>query len=301
MADRAWIDRPVRRALAVVCAAALAGVLPNAASGMFRDTPLDEAVAFFPGPLMPLAPPPPPSGAGAAASSAQALGWVVGGPPARPGPGWWALVCRGDRGCALHATRLKARPVGPNSARLHEATQRLEWSPLPFGLGTAGIEAADPSAQLIGVFRSRHDDLRFKPGPVVTWYHAGMALPRPGAADTLDIDVPLGRGRKATLVPRQTGEEDELHIGRLELRLDGRRQALPGYRLATLEADEWHSDVLRWAGDLDGDGQLDLVLSHDGTDTDVALYLSSLALPDDLVGPAGSMKYVMPDAWRATP
>lgn len=43
---------------------------------------------------------------------------------------------------------------------------------------------------------------------------------------------------------------------------------------------------LRWAGDLDRDGQLDLIYNLAGhyTETRLALYLSSAAKPGELVG-----------------
>ena len=96
------------------------------------------------------------------------------------------------------------------------------------------------------------------------------------------------------LVPRVASAGAE-QIDRLELRIDGKRQALPGYQLSNLDEVPDASQILSWAGDLDGDGKLDLIISHDSWQVDVALYLSSLAQPGELVGLAGSMRYEQGD------
>lgn len=262
----------------------------------------DEALLFFPGPLMTM-----PPDAGVPASSRA--GWLVGGEPLRAGDGWWALVC--DTGCTLHRTTLKVDPV-PKTASLPAGTQWLRWSPLPAGLDAPAPPAsptptgdAVPAASapvLIGLFKLSGFDASFhpafKPGPVVTWLHRGMDdVAEPDRPDTMDVRIPMGPGRHAVLVPRLGGESDA-EISLLELRIDGRRQALAGYRPAHPGEAPGATDLVRWAGDLDGDGRLDLILSHDGQDTDVAVYLSSLASPGELVGLAGSMKHALPEKLR---
>lgn len=152
--------------------------------------------------------------------------------------------------------------------------------------------------------------MRFKPGVVPGWLHIGMERYPPQAREgTLEITIPLqiarpGRpARFAQLVPRALLIRAEPGVGPpivapfqidvLELRAYGKRQALAGYKNTGTQVPD-ASSILRWAGDLDGDGKLDLILSHDEQDIDGALYLSSLAKPGQLVGLAGSMKYVLP-------
>jgi len=44
---------------------------------------------------------------------------------------------------------------------------------------------------------------------------------------------------------------------------------------------------LQWAGDLDGDGQLDLLINANACTNKTVLFLSSMAKNNDLVGEAG--------------
>lgn len=284
--------------------------IPSYAQSFYGPT--DEPIIFFPGPLMPLlgeektGP--------ASADKVSEAGWIVGGEPVPAGGGWWALICK--QACALHPTRLKIKLTKSIIRGASVPSQALQWSPLPYGLNriTTTVEQPDSSTPpttdkvatshsstaptLIGLFKVKALDASkgryFKSGPVKTWLHDGLeAYPLPDRIETMEIKIPLGEGKTATLIPRtRSGDQ----IDALELRAYGKRQSLVGYANATPEDILHGPEVLSWAGDLDGDGKLDLVLNHDHRDIDSVLYLSTLAQSGELVGLAGSMKYVRPES-----
>lgn len=235
----------------------------------------DEAMLFFPAPPMPQETETEPSPPQAPA----VLAWEVGGDPVPAGDGWRILAC--TQGCALRAARLRVRKSTlPGGEEVKIPAQQLQWSPVPAG-------------QIVAIFKPVNSlaALQLKAGAVKTWLHVAMeGYPQAPRADTMEIVIPLDNAQTAVLVPRvlQAGAG---HIDRLELRANGKRQMLPGYKLASTDEVLDAQEVLRWAGDLDGDGKLDLVISHDSQQVDVAFYLSSLAQPGELVGLAGSMRY----------
>lgn len=114
--------------------------------------------------------------------------------------------------------------------------------------------------------------------------------------------IPLDSGEHAVIIPRLTMPAKSHHnddAGSLvfELRAYGKRQRLGSY--------EWDiegpyplkgANYLSWAGDLDGDGKLDLIMNHAAQGWHVTLYLSSLAEPGRIVGEAGSFIFWPPDA-----
>jgi len=226
----------------------------------------DEAVLFFPAP----------------SDSTAGLTWIVGGDPVPAGDGWWVLAC--DEDCALHAATLKVSETAASRSEDEKIpAQKLQWTPVPAG-------------QVVAIFKpaTANSALRMKAGVVKTMDD----YPASPHAETMDITIPLDtipldNAQTALLVPRITSTDTE-QIDRLELRIDGKRQALPGYRLSNIDEVPEAFQMLWWAGDLDSDGKLDLIISHDSWQTDVALYLSSQARPGELVGLAGSMRYEQP-------
>ena len=81
-----------------------------------------------------------------------------------------------------------------------------------------------------------------------------------------------------------------------ELRVYGQRQRLGGYQWdiegpKTLAGPQY----LLWAGDLDSDNKLDLLMSFQDRGWNTVLFLSSLAKPGELVGEAGRFNYWPPN------
>jgi hypothetical protein len=94
-------------------------------------------------------------------------------------------------------------------------------------------------------------------------------------------------------LPPRTEQESAIPALVLDLVLDDKRQSLGAFSFGI----EGNGGVkpqtyIHWAGDLDGDGQLDLVVNLDYSGgTMAALWLSSMAKPGELVGFAGSFHY----------
>ena len=230
-------------------------------SGADIDDPTRGDVVLFPAPLEELRPATP-------ASPRPLLGWNMPGRNFRAGDGWWGLVCGKGTDCRLVALRLAITPAR------HEVydsdavpSQWLVWSPLP----AAGESLATfkPVRTLAG--------LPLAAGPVVTWLQRGMPGPYPdgGRIATMEVAIPVAAGSNALLLPRLRPARNDSN-GRalpgglvLELRLDGRRQLLEDFDMGGNPDGEGPSPVdpksyLVWAGDLDGDGRLDLLLDTGG-------------------------------------
>ena len=275
------------------------------------DATLDdgEQLMFFPGPLMRLGSTAVP--ADSRPDQQTRFGWEVGGPPILGGDGWWALVC--EQRCALYRTRLIVRAGRLRLRGGQEvATQVLQWSPLPPGLG----QQAQPSAAylpgspphekpiLLGLFRAAPGAQAptFKPGPVPTLVHWNSPDAKGfSAAGQIRIRIPTNKAQDAWLVPQTksppAGSGSPAYIDgadsidALELRVGGKRQRLSSFAFDSSKGFPNGDEILLWAGDLDGDGKIDLIVSHSLLDVDVAVYLSSAAPPGKLVGLAGSMLY----------
>ncbi len=269
-------------------------------------------IVFFPGTLAPLTPDPAnPSGT---AAKSQKYGWNLPGTGYRAGTGWWALSCDRAEDAATAACRLTptvlsiSKGVHPVYDGDPVPSQLLHWSPLPEPLAFDQNNEAE-QARLMLVFKPLRKlaAMKLAPGPVTTYLHANMrSYPKPPTPGTLEVRIPLGDGQFADIVPRvlsldakrvaqtdATGDAGYA-IDFLELRIGAKRQRISaqwsGCSSATLRRP---LDYLWWAGDLDGDGKLDFILSRDGA-AHLVLYLSSQAQDNALVGEAASFSYSNP-------
>lgn len=204
----------------------------------------------------------------------------------RAGGGWWALAC--PAGCVLYPLTLSVRaerhPVYDGDP---VPGQRLVFAPPP------------PVDEVLAVFKPWRlaQGLPLRSGPVTTYFPGTLPrLRRPASPGTMEGEVGLPGGAAARLVPTLLlppagGAPGEPALT-LELQLDGRRQSLGAFHFG-IEGPRAlkPSDYLMWAGDLDGDGRPDFLIRFDFHGTDQALFLSSLARGDELVGEAGRFRY----------
>ena len=269
-------------------------------------------IVFFPGTLAPLMPSSTnPSGD---AVKSQKYGWNLPGAGYRAGTGWWALSCEwadeaAPAACRLSPTNLSiskgAHPVYDGNPI---PSQLLHWSPLPGPLTfDESNEAKQPRLMMVFKPLRKLATMKLAAGPVTTYLHANMrSYPTPSTPGTLEVRIPLGAGQFADIVPRvlrpsaerraqtdATGNEG-YRLDFLELRMGAIRQRFSarwsGCSIATLRGP---LNYLWWAGDLDGDGNLDFILSRDGSN-DLVLYLSSQAKDGELVGESASFSYSNP-------
>lgn len=222
----------------------------------------------------------------------------------RAGDRWWVLSCGGA--CDLSKASLSVQPIthgqydGPPLL-----SQGLVWAPLPAhrSMYEAEEEAKNRNdlPVLILMFKPREklSGLLLKEGPVKTWLSAANGdYPHPEGGGSMETLIEMGKDEKAVLRPvLQAAEADsentevifELTVGEQKQRFDqgfgfdmGEQHALKG------------PEYLLWAGDLDGDGRLDLLMNFDERGVDVAL----LAKEGELVGEAGRLNYWDPSDSR---
>lgn len=244
---------------------------------------------------------------------AQKFGWNLPGAGYRAGSGWWALSCDASADampatCHLMPTSLSiSRGKHPVYDGEPVPSQLLHWSPLPESLSFAGANTTG-NTRLMFLFKPLRSlaAMKLAAGPVTTYLHANMKdYPKPPTPGTLEVRIPMGAGQFADIVPRTlpvgTREVQNTPMSEvgypfdfLELRIGPKRQRISGLWMGcSTSALRPATDYLWWAGDLDGDGKLDFVLSRDG-DNHLVLYLSSQAKAGELVGEAGSFLYANP-------
>ncbi|RTL47194.1 MAG: hypothetical protein EKK53_00170 [Burkholderiales bacterium] len=269
---------------ACITALALAG---GASSGADINDPTRGDVVLFPVPFETLRP--------ATAGKPALEGWNMPGRNFRAGDGWWGLVCGTATNCRLVALRLAITPAKHDVYETDPVpSQWLVWSPLP---AVGELHAVfKPVRSLAG--------LPLAAGPVKTWLQRGMAGPYPdaGRIATMEVAITVAPGTTALLVPRLrpaikrdagSGQPEALV---LELRAGQQRQLLEDFENDSPEAlsPVDPKAYLVWAGDLDGDGKLDLLLDTGSCSRKLTLWLSSRAKGPEMVGLAGSFEYFDP-------
>lgn len=270
--------------LRAACLLALAVLASAAHAG-----PTSGKVVLFPGDL--------PAGnyGGETGIFEQYGGWNIPGRHFKPGGGWWTLSCRAMH-CALAQATLSIKPAThPQYDGPVLASQLLAWTPLP------GQSKALPvqDAVIVAIFKPvALPSLALREGPVTTWYQ--HRLPEPPALGARQR-LAMSTGHEAFLTQKlkqvrtaDGSEEEVLHLG---LEIDGVRQPLGTWQVH-MENPGFVSrqSYVMWAGDLDGDGKLDLLLNTSAFYWRSTLYLSTLAKPGQLVGEAGSFEFAPPDA-----
>ena len=193
----------------------------------------------------------------------------------------WLALLKDTSGQEILETvtiRLKGVPAGKHSDVEEEVT--------------AYTSANNRIEKDIFLFRALPE---LKPGPV-------EALPVPRLLTPnvpLNLTLKCGANYKLIIVcpPSTTKGEYETVIASLVLQKDGLKQTLGKwpieYRKGVMTPDPFNDVRLHWAGDLNGDGCLDLVidLSHQYCSTIPALFLSSPAGSKSLVSKVAQFPY----------
>jgi hypothetical protein len=209
----------------------------------------------------------------------------------KSGSGWFALDCTDT--CKIIAETLTVTPkLHPQYDGPMVAGQLLQWQPVP------------PTNTLLMFkpFRAPADKLNLVAGPVKTYYpQAGVNVTRTKTPGTMECQLNLPDGSNAQLIPimitpkknkdasQTDGTENALS---LELRIGEQRQILGQFSFGIEGSFSMKPEnYLIWAGDLDGDGKLDVIIKTDFQGTDMKMFLSSLAKPGELVGEAGRFVY----------
>lgn len=194
------------------------------------------------------------------------------------GETWQALVC--DEKCSLHSVVLNVRS--------EVLLKYFNTTVTGYRLTIASQLKGEQVALFHGLPAGKGDN------SLKTLLHRGMkSYPGSGRPGSLEIGIPPLGTDNLRIVPRLQRGNKEI---RVYLESDARRQVLGELHVVDIGGGSLGESVsgrnlLRWAGDLDGDGKLDLVMRFEdwvGNDTSVILFLSSLAKPGDFVGRAGS-------------
>lgn len=297
------LPRPVVVALSLSC------VVASARGDNLQD-PTNGDMVLFPGPLLEQTLPSKEGFGDAAMSRPVVLGWNVPGKSFRAGGGWWGLIC--DTTCRLSQMRMEVMPAThPVYDSDPTPSQILSWSPLPRSLVQASRSGWD-QPKLLAMFKPVRSlqGLALTEGPVKTWLHQAMAhYPAGGRLGTMEVAIPMAPNSSALLVPRlrraQTDPAPDAEASAqvdtlaLELRINGRRQLLGHFDTSGIEGlgPVTSTSYLMWAGDLDGDGKLDLLIDFLASNgRQVELFLSTLAKGEDFVGSAGSFNFYDPSS-----
>jgi hypothetical protein len=211
----------------------------------------------------------------------------------RSGTGWWALTC--EARCELHPLKMDVKP---------QPHPQYDGDPVPGQLLRFTPTPPPGTIAMFKPFRAPATGLALKAGPVVSWHPGPLGLKRstrtPGTMEG-ELQLPSGELLRVapvllTLVKAQTeqGNSNETR-GRLtiELQLGVRRQLLDSLSYGGVEGLPTYkpAELVRWVGDLDGDGKPDLIVDAGGGGWHLVLYLSSLAAPGGIVGEAGRFDY----------
>lgn len=203
-------------------------------------------------------------------------GWQA-GRRARNGTDWLALHCHGTV-CRFAPARLQ---VKVESWQGHYDDRPTRGQRLHFDLVTPA------PGRTIAWFRTSPKHPPLSPGPVTTYASAATPFKRPASEGTLEIAVDLQDGTQAAFVPMLDREAGTF---RLQLRAGGQRQLLGELGQCSREVSR---DYLLWAGELDGDGKPDYMVTFADADGQAVLFLSGAAAGPEktLVGVGGTYTY----------
>ena len=200
----------------------------------------------------------------------------------KSGDDWRVLICEST--CKIARTRLSVTPrqYSLQSGEIMSG-QRLQWAPMPPG-----------AAKLF--FKTTASPLLLVAGPVKTYHptEASIAARQNPAGTTTEVEFLLPDGIRAQLIPvlvrPNIKAAQSIGFPSLELRIGGQRQTLINGDFNPADFIVSPENYVIWAGDLDRDGKLDLIVKSSASNScsaNIVLLLSSLAKSGELVGEAG--------------
>ena len=190
----------------------------------------------------------------------------------KSGNDWLALACDA-KSCALEPARVVVR--GESQPNMDDSVT-IKGQSLTFTRNHPG------KRKVIAWLQRNPAKPLLHPGPVTTYGSIIEGFKSPDTPGTHELSVTTPDGELSRFVPLLSRND---HRFVLQLRSQGKRQMLEQLWQCSTTGN---TDYLLWAGDLDGDGRPDYLISYVDGYGEVVLYLSSEADAADLVGTAVS-------------
>jgi hypothetical protein len=217
----------------------------------------------------------------------------------RSGDGWWVLNC--GRSCELISSRLSV------ASKPHP---QYDGEPVSGQIMGFNPPLTSSTTALFKPFRSPATQINFRPGPVPTYAHrSNLSRVKRNikSKGTLEYEMAMADGTTVQFSPfvvlpakvagTSEGVDKNIPPTKLAITIAGKRQELGEFNFGISgQTSVKPEEYLVWAGDLDGDGKLDLIIEFDYHGTNRVLFLSTLAKEGELVGRAGSFNYFPIDA-----
>lgn len=191
---------------------------------------------------------------------------------------WHGLVCS-IKGCELRPVLINFDAARDANASLVEGKMHIHYSPLKKIKGefTIAFIGGNPEKSV---------------APLPTWFTSRTPRTAKDAENgSLGITLDTPTQGDFRLVPRWNKRSNNSYLT-LYLENKKQRQSLGQISLEAVNAGLKTRDILIWAGDMDGDGKIDLItrVGDSKTPTGLRLWLSSERGDNEMVGIAATLK-----------
>lgn len=195
---------------------------------------------------------------------------------------WHGLVCS-NKGCELRSVNINFDAQPDSISQLGEGEMHIHYSALKEVEGEFTIAFIGDNSEKSTTLLS-------------TWFTSRAQRTAKDAENgSLGITISTPTQGDFHLVPRWNKRNNDAYLT-LYLENKKQRQSLGQISLEAVNAGFKTSDILIWAGDMDGDGRIDLITQEGGskTPTGLRLWLSTERGDDEMVGVAATL-----ENWRA--